>query len=45
MAGGGFHRYPGVGHGFYTRGELEAAALAHERTTAFLRTALGAGSR
>ncbi|WP_296557137.1 dienelactone hydrolase family protein [Pigmentiphaga sp.] len=44
-AGGGFHRYPGVGHGFYTRGELEAAALAHERTTAFLRTALGAGNR
>lgn len=44
-AGGGFHRYPGVGHGFYTRGDLEAAALAHERTTAFLRTALGAGNR
>ncbi|WP_343928643.1 dienelactone hydrolase family protein [Pigmentiphaga daeguensis] len=44
-AGGGFYRYPGVGHGFYTRGELAAAELAHERTTAFLRTALGAGNR
>jgi len=43
--GAAFYRYPGAGHGFYTRGEPEAAALAHGRTTAFLHSALRAGNR
>ncbi|WP_299454137.1 dienelactone hydrolase family protein [uncultured Pigmentiphaga sp.] len=40
-----FYRYPGAGHGFYTRGATDAAALAHERTVAFLHSVLRAGQR